>query len=60
MIYTRMGVAVKVIKYCNKKEMVTIQSVEDSHWKSKRHISELRADGGWKEIDKALKTKGGK
>tara|TARA_R100000152_G_C6729225_1_gene154147 strand:+ start:402 stop:569 length:168 start_codon:yes stop_codon:yes gene_type:complete len=55
-----MGVAVKVIKYCNKKEMVTIQSVEDSHWKSKRHISELRADGGWKEIDKALKTKGGK
>ena len=55
MIYTRMGVAVKVIKYSNKKEMVTLQSVSDSKWTSKRHISELRADGGWKEIENAIK-----
>ena len=55
MIYTAFGVEVKVLKYNSTKEEVTIQDVVDSKWVSKRHISDLRADGGWKEIDKAIK-----
>ena len=55
MIYTTFGVEVKVLKYNSKKEEVTIQDAFDFKWVSKRHISDLRADGGWKEIDKAIK-----
>ena len=54
MIYTRFGVKVKIIKYNEKKEQVTIQDINDSKWVSKRHIGELRADRGIEEIEENL------
>ena len=55
MIYTRFGVKVIIQKYNPRKEEVTIRDYIDCSWVSKRHISELRADGGCKEIDDAIK-----
>ena len=54
MIYTRFGVAVKIIKYFKKTGMVKLQSVKDSKWTSKRDVNALVADGGGKEIKEAI------
>jgi len=53
-IYSRFGIEVKIVNYCQKSSMVEVQDVEDGEKYKEIHIAELKADGGIHEIQDAI------
>ena len=54
MIYTQWGVPVKIIAVLSHTTRVRVQDINDPDWIRERDISDLKADGGIAEINKAI------
>ncbi len=53
MIYTKIGTPIKIIKKLQKQGFVTIKRINGGQ-KFDIHITDLKADGGFEEVHKAI------